>query len=337
MNVGWHPSGIAVNYNTNRIYVVNRDDFTVSVIDGATNSVVATVRLPSGGWPEGVDVNTDTNLIYVVNNYGNSVSVIDGVTNSVVATVGVGTYPTSVAVKPSTNLVYASNLCSGTVSVINGATSMVVATVDFGAGSGPFGVAVNPVTNRTYVANYGWPGTGNTVSVIDGVTQTVVATVNVESDPQNVAVNPSTNRIYVVHPWIDAVSVIQDGGFSTATDVSSSLNPSTYGQSVTFTASVNPVLDGGTVQFKIDGADFGTPVTLSGGSASSAAISTLSVGNHTVTATYSGDTNFNSSTSPPLTQTVNKAALTVAANDASRLYGAPNPAFRGTINGISER
>ena len=56
-------------------------------------------------------------------------------------------------------------------------------------------MAVNPNTNRIYVANYG----SNNVSVIDGASNTVVATVAVGSDPDGVAVNPNTNRIYVAN------------------------------------------------------------------------------------------------------------------------------------------
>ena len=84
---------------------------------------------------------------------------------------------------------------------------------------------------------------------------------------------------------------------STTTAVSSSLNPSNSGQSVSFTATVtsgtnssyNPKAATGTVQFNVDGSAFGSPVTLTSGSATSGSTTTLSVGTHTVTAVYSGD------------------------------------------------
>src|SRR6185436_8143074 len=88
----------------------------------------------------------------------------------------------------------------------------------------------------------------------------------------------------------------------TVTTVSSSLNPSTFGQSVSFSATAagsgtgagSP--RGGSVQFKIDGSNFGAPVALTAGSASSGSISTLTAGNHTVEAIFtSSDTNFNDS------------------------------------------
>jgi hypothetical protein len=73
--------------------------------------------------------------------------------------------------------------------------------------------------------------------------------------------------------------------------VSSSLNPSVYGQAVSFTATVTGASPTGSVQFNIDGGAFGSPATLASGTATSGTTSTLSPGAHTVTAVYSGDTN----------------------------------------------
>ena len=43
IHVGKNPNGVAVNPNTNMVYVANYDDNTTSVIDGKTNSVVKTI------------------------------------------------------------------------------------------------------------------------------------------------------------------------------------------------------------------------------------------------------------------------------------------------------
>lgn len=100
---------------------------------------------------------------------------------------------------------------------------------------------------------------------------------------------------------------------STATSVTSSANPSVFGQSVTFTATVNPIAPGsgkpsGDVQF-LDGATLLSTQPLKGNKATFTT-STLAVGLHTITARYIGDANFNESTSPALTQAVNKASTT---------------------------
>jgi Bacterial Ig-like domain (group 3) len=78
--------------------------------------------------------------------------------------------------------------------------------------------------------------------------------------------------------------------------LSSSLNPSVYGQSVTFTATISPSAATGTVQFQIDGTNFGSPANVSGGKAVSGSTTSLSIGSHNITATYSGDGTYGIST-----------------------------------------
>jgi len=97
---------------------------------------------------------------------------------------------------------------------------------------------------------------------------------------------------------------------STTTTVTSSLPTSTFGQSVTFTASVSPSAATGAVQFFDGGASLGT-VALSGGSASLTTAS-LTAGSHSITTSYGGDAAFAGSTSSAITQTVNKASTTTA-------------------------
>ncbi|MFL6276235.1 MAG: FG-GAP-like repeat-containing protein [Blastocatellia bacterium] len=94
----------------------------------------------------------------------------------------------------------------------------------------------------------------------------------------------------------------------TATVVSSSANPSNVGQSVSFTASVTSSIGtpGGMVEFFENGQSLGTANLSSG----SAALTTtaLSAGGHSITTFYSGDATHLPSTSPILSQTVNKWA-----------------------------
>jgi len=113
---------------------------------------------------------------------------------------------------------------------------------------------------------------------------------------------------------------------STSSTVTSSVNPSVFGQTVTFTATVKAVAPGsgtptGTVTFTDGTTTLGTGA-LSGGTATFS-ISTLAVGSHSITVGYSGDTNFLTSTSPVRTQTVNQAAT------ASSVLSSVNPSVSG--------
>ncbi|HEX2053791.1 MAG TPA: Ig-like domain-containing protein, partial [Actinomycetota bacterium] len=75
---------------------------------------------------------------------------------------------------------------------------------------------------------------------------------------------------------------------------------STAGEKTYFVAKVRPEGASGAVQFKIDGANFGSPVPLSGGSARSGDLPALAAGRHTVSAEYGGDLQYKpSSASAP--------------------------------------
>ncbi len=107
----------------------------------------------------------------------------------------------------------------------------------------------------------------------------------------------------------------QVNGKTSTTALTSSLDPSSLGQAVTFTATVTGASPTGTVQFK-DGASLLGTGTLAGGAASFTS-SVLTVGSHGITAVYSGDASNLASTSPSLTQTVNQTATTTTSLTSS--------------------
>lgn len=113
---------------------------------------------------------------------------------------------------------------------------------------------------------------------------------------------------------------------STTTVVTSATNPSVYGQSVTFTATVTSssgTVNKGTVTFTSGSTTLCSAVSVSSGAAQ-CTTSTLSVGSNGVVGAYTGRGSFASSTSASFSQTVAKAAssTTVAAQ--------PNPAVTGS-------
>ena len=146
----------------------------------------------------------------------------------------------------------------------------------------PDAVTENLNTGVIYVGAISYGSNPAVLLAISGGTQTVVTSGGQLSEVEGI-------RVY--HPVATTAA--------SNTVVSSSANPQTAGQPVTWTATVTAAsgatspVPTGTVQFTIDGTAFGSPVTLSGsGTASSPSDSTLSAGTHTVTALYSGDSNF---------------------------------------------
>lgn len=115
---------------------------------------------------------------------------------------------------------------------------------------------------------------------------------------------------------------------ATTATLTSSLNPSVVGQSVTFTASITSSAgtppNGETITFYSGTAVLGT-APLSGGVASLTS-SALPAGTLTITARYPGDSNFAASTSAGLRQTVNS---TTKSPTATTLASSLNPSIYG--------
>ena len=99
------------------------------------------------------------------------------------------------------------------------------------------------------------------------------------------------------------------------------MNPSTYGQAVTFTASVTPATATGTVTFKNGSVTLGTIALAAGKAKFTTPI--LTAGAHAIVAIYSGNASFGGSTSPIVAQTVKKAATSTA------LVSSLNPSKKG--------
>ena len=205
-----NPYGVAVNPVTNKIYVTNSstDNSSLLVIDGATNTVSATV--PAGAEPFAIAVNPVTNTIYLTNNpiTRGSVTVINGADNSIVATVPAGLSPNYVAVNPVTNKIYASDSSGNMVYVIDGSNPTVTLTT-VTVGNRPNGIAIDQARNKLYVANIG----DNTREVwIDGATNTETKAVPVSTqEPFFVALNPVTNKVYVAGSLNGNIVSVIDG------------------------------------------------------------------------------------------------------------------------------
>jgi YVTN family beta-propeller protein len=189
----------SLSAGTRLAYIANNYSNDVSVINMATNTVIATI--PVGANPEGVSVSPDGSSVYITNESSNDVSVINTATNIVTAIIPVGYGPFGAAVSTNNSQVYVANSDSYNVSVINTATNTVVATIP--VDSRPWGVSVSPDGKSVYVTNRA----SNTVSVINTATNMVVATIQVGESPCGIQVSPDGTRVYVID-FVAAVSVI---------------------------------------------------------------------------------------------------------------------------------
>jgi len=215
-----------------------------------------------------------------------------------------------------------------------------------GTASGSLTQVVNKATPAITVTTSGPSIYGNPVTITTtlptGVTGTVTVTssgVTLGTGPVNSSTGTMTITTSVLPVGTDTITANYGGDSTNGTatgsttqvvskatptvSIASSLNPSTYGQSVTFTATVGSGVTG-TISF-LDGSTAIGTGTISGGSASFTT-SALTAGVHSMTASYGGDSNNAAATSAVLSQAVNKASPTLpipVVSTSDPVVGAP--------------
>jgi YVTN family beta-propeller protein len=147
------PAKVAVNPTTNTVYVSNANrrgtESSVSVIDGATNRVAATIGVDR--YALGIAVNPSNDKLYVSNYSSETLTVIDGSSLATLGKAYVGGSPTGVEVNPVTGKVYVTNFeGKGAVTVLDDDTHRVTR---LRVRTAALGLTINPVTGRVYASS----------------------------------------------------------------------------------------------------------------------------------------------------------------------------------------
>jgi len=250
-----------------------------------------------------------------------------------------GGSPTYVALANGQAQLTVSNLTSGSHAV----QASYTGDANYSASSGTFtervGVTTITLTSSANPATYGTVvtftatvpsgATGTVTFTIDGIphpavpltgTQAQFAVSNLSIGSHSITAAYSGNASFPAAVSSVLNEVINQGLGNVG--ISASPSPSTQGQTVTFLATV-PVGATGTITFSIDGVTVSTQTVAS--AQASFSTSTLSQGNHTITAVYSGDTNFGGG-SNSIAQTVSPplpALVTLTSSQNPSVAGEP--------------
>ncbi len=292
---------------------------TATVSHAAAGTPTGTVTFSDGGSPIG------------------SGTLIGGVATITTSALAVGNHTITTNYAGDMNFKGSTGALTGNPQVINKANTNTVVT------SAPNPSAFGSPVTLTATVSLQVPGVGTPTGIVtfmDGSTTLGTGLLNSSGQAtytiSTLAVD-SNHRIGAIFAgdtnftestsatWAQAVNKAD-----TTTTVTSSRNSSTYGQSVTFTATISPVAPGagtptGTVTFLDGGSPIGSGTVFASGPNGVATFttSTLAAANHTITTSYGGDSNFNGSTGS-LTgnpQVVGKANAAVTANSFHKVYG----------------
>jgi YVTN family beta-propeller protein len=176
----------------------NQDDFKNQNI----------TKIPVGNVPVDISVNKHTNLVYVTNK-SNTISVINGSSDRLIKNIHVPSgMNRHLEIDPQEDWIFVTNEPEGNMSVIDGRTNNLTNVIR--VGNGPFGMAVNTIINRIYIANHD----SNTVSVMDyktisprNIVFSSISNITI-NNPSELAVNSATNMVYVVSQGSGTVKVI---------------------------------------------------------------------------------------------------------------------------------
>jgi YVTN family beta-propeller protein len=149
INVGSSPQWIAFDVSNGYLYVANGGSDNITVIDGATNSVVTSFG--TGCQPDWAAVDDITGGVYVVCPSSQYVTVFNGTTDSIMLSINVGPSIQAIGFDSENGYLYASNAGSNSVAVVNGAIDSVVGSIS--VGPGPFGMAFDSSNGDIYVAS----------------------------------------------------------------------------------------------------------------------------------------------------------------------------------------
>jgi hypothetical protein len=235
---------------------------------------------------------------------------------------GVSFTPNSLGAGTGFILVYDNTSSTFHSSTLTGTGVKAATSTSIGSSLNPstFGQTVK-FTAHVFSTTTGTPG--GTVTFYNGAT--AIGTATLSAGAASVSTSALAGGTHAIKATYNGGSVYLTSSGSitqtvdtapSSTKVVSSKNPSTHGQPVTFTATVTSGVStpGGTVTFKSGATSIGSGL-LSGGHVS-LTTSSLTGGTHSITAVYGGTTNFTGSTSPAITQTVNKATTTTTVSSS---------------------
>ena len=204
------------------VYVTNEDSRDLTVIDAATDSVVATI--PVGTRPRGVEVSPDGRTVYVAlsgspkcppsmpdeeceklvsDKSKDGVAIVDVATRATIKTIPAGSDPEEFDVSTDGARLFVSNEDADSASIVDLVSGRPVANVK--VGDEPEGVTVSPEGKTVWVTGE----TDHDITGFDATTGAIVGRIDVQGKrPRSIGFLPDGSRAYVTNEMSGTVSVV---------------------------------------------------------------------------------------------------------------------------------
>jgi YVTN family beta-propeller protein len=213
------PQISAAPSSGHHIYVTNEKSGDLSVIDSATNEVVATV--PLGKRPRGIHVSPDHQTIYIAlsgtpiagpgvdqsklppsDKKADGIGVFDVRQNKLTSVIQGGSDPEEFDLSKDGKLLFASNEDAGLMSIVDIGTAKVAQSVK--VGEEPEGVKTSPDGKFVYVTSED----SGTISVIDPAAAKLITMFEVGHRPRKIAFLPDGSKAFVTLENDGAIRIV---------------------------------------------------------------------------------------------------------------------------------
>jgi YVTN family beta-propeller protein len=203
VTVGVTPGMVAVDTATNRVFVQNYDDQSVTVLNAHSGQLLHTVS--SGDFVSFLVVDVPTNRVVVVSDDAPSDSVLDASSGTIVGTIRQPIFDAEV--DPRNGHVFLTTQggfgFGYTVTMLDGRDGAMLHSTNL-PGTMRMDVVVDARANRVFVTNTG----DNTVNTVDAGSGHLLRTVTVGSTPIDVAVDSLTGRVCAPNNGANTASVL---------------------------------------------------------------------------------------------------------------------------------
>jgi YVTN family beta-propeller protein len=203
-----------------KAYIGNFADNTVSAVDTATGTVVATIPVVAG--PHGIAMSRDGRTVYVSGDGSSAVSVIDTATDRVVQTIAVGKSPNGIALTPDGRFLLVAVYGEDRIGVLDTTTKAVVGSI---AAAKPHTISIAPDGKLAYITSQE-PGKF-ALLVVDLQTRAIVRTVALEKTPRDGEFSYDGKTFYFTEAGIAAVQVLDPATDRVVAEIPTGISPHT--------------------------------------------------------------------------------------------------------------